>query len=133
MDPIACNYNPLANTDDNSCILPGSPCDDGNAMTINDSIDLNCNCVGIDITGLSDFNLEFSIVPNPAKEFISIEVNTIGSKALKIYDLQGKTLLVKQFQGKTELIDCTQLASGTYIIELSYMGGKKMKKLLIEH
>jgi uncharacterized delta-60 repeat protein len=133
MDPIACNYNPLANTDDNSCILPGSPCDDGNAMTINDSIDLNCNCVGIDITGLSDFNIEFSIVPNPAKEFISIEVNTIGSKALKIYDLQGKTLLVKQFQGKTELIDCTQLASGTYIIELSYMGGKKMKKLLIEH
>lgn len=132
MDPNACNYNPLANIDDQTCILPGSPCDDGNAMTINDSIDVNCNCVGIDITGLNPTHFEFSIVPNPAKDLITIEVGTAGLKTIKVFDLQGKVLLLKSFQGFTELIDCSQLANGSYIVELSNNEGKKIKKLLVQ-
>jgi len=46
MNPLACNYNPLATVDDGSCIMPGSSCNDGNPNTMNDSIDANCNCVG---------------------------------------------------------------------------------------
>jgi uncharacterized delta-60 repeat protein len=45
-DPLACNYNPLANQNNGTCIYPGSPCDDGNPNTTNDSIGPNCNCVG---------------------------------------------------------------------------------------
>lgn len=132
MDPNACNYNPLANIDDQTCILPGSPCDDGNVMTINDSIDVNCNCVGIDITGLNPTHFEFSIVPNPAKDLITIEVGTAGLKTIKVFDLQGKVLLLKSFQGFTELLDCSQLANGSYIVELSNNDGKKIKKLLVQ-
>ena len=132
MDPNACNYNPLANIDDQTCILPGSPCDDNNVMTINDSIDVNCNCVGIDITGLNPTHFEFSIVPNPAKDLITIEVGTTGLKTIKVFDLQGKVLLLKSFQGYTELIDCSQLANGSYIVELSNNDGKKIKKLLVQ-
>ncbi len=55
MNPLACNYNPLATIDDGSCILPGSTCDDGNPNTINDSIGPNCNCVGaIIVPGCTD-------------------------------------------------------------------------------
>lgn len=132
MDPNACNYNPLANIDDQTCILPGSPCDDGNVMTINDSIDVNCNCVGTDITGLNPTHFEFSIVPNPAKDLITIEVGTAGLKTIKVFDLQGKVLLLKSFQGFTELLDCSQLANGSYIVELSNNDGKKIKKLLVQ-
>jgi hypothetical protein len=132
MDPNACNYNPLANIDDQTCILPGSTCDDGNVMTINDSIDVNCNCVGIDITGLNPTHFEFSIVPNPAKDLITIEVGTAGLKTIKVFDLQGKVLLLKSFQGFTELLDCSQLANGSYIVELSNNDGKKIKKLLVQ-
>jgi len=132
MDPNACNYNPLANIDDQTCILPGSPCDDGNVMTINDSIDVNCNCVGTDITGLNPTHYEFSIVPNPAKDLITIEVGTAGLKTIKVFDLQGKVLLLKSFQGFTELLDCSQLANGSYIVELSNNDGKKIKKLLVQ-
>ena len=46
MNPLACNYNPSATVDDGSCILPGFPCNDANPNTMNDSIDINCNCVG---------------------------------------------------------------------------------------
>lgn len=132
MDPNACNYNPLANIDDQTCILPGSPCDDNNVMTINDSIDVNCNCVGIDITGLNPTHFEFSIVPNPANDLITIEVGTAGLKTIKVFDLQGKVLLLKSFQGFTELLDCSQLANGSYIVELSNNDGKKIKKLLVQ-
>ena len=133
MDPNACNYNPLANIDDQTCILPGSPCDDGNVMTINDSIDINCNCVGIDITGLSENHFEFNLNPNPAKDLITIEVSTVGLKTMKVIDLQGKVLMVKSFQGFSELLDCSQLANGSYIVEISNHEGKKIKKLLIQH
>lgn len=133
MDPNACNYNPLANIDDQTCILPGSPCNDGNVMTINDSIDINCNCVGIDITGLSENHFEFNLNPNPAKDLITIEVSTVGLKTMKVIDLQGKVLMVKSFQGFSELLDCSQLANGSYIVEISNHEGKKIKKLLIQH
>lgn len=45
-DPTACNYNPEATVNDNTCSLPGGTCDDGNAGTINDVYDANCNCAG---------------------------------------------------------------------------------------
>ncbi len=55
MNVAACNYNSAANTDDGSCILPGDPCDDGNAATINDVIDANCGCSGtLVINGCTD-------------------------------------------------------------------------------
>lgn len=55
MNPLACNYNPSATVDDGSCILPGFPCNDANPNTMNDSIDVNCNCVGeLIVTGCMD-------------------------------------------------------------------------------
>ncbi len=43
----ACNYNAAANQDDGSCLYPNATCDDGNANTMNDVIDANCQCSGI--------------------------------------------------------------------------------------
>jgi len=48
MDATACNYNSNAETDDNSCTYPSSPCDDGDPNTFNDVLDNNCTCIGDD-------------------------------------------------------------------------------------
>ena len=45
-DSFACNYDPNANTNDNSCVYPGDPCDDGASNTTNDVFDANCSCQG---------------------------------------------------------------------------------------
>jgi len=45
-DPLACNYDPLADTNDGSCSIIGSPCDDGLSETTNDVIAADCMCVG---------------------------------------------------------------------------------------
>lgn len=47
----ACNYDPAAIVDDGTCILPGSSCDDGDVLTINDVIDVNCICSGTEVAG----------------------------------------------------------------------------------
>ncbi len=48
---LACNFNPAANTDDGSCLIIGSSCDDGDATTGNDVVNANCECVGTPLTG----------------------------------------------------------------------------------
>ena len=56
-DEEACNFNPEANTDNGTCEVPGSPCDDGDDMTINDLIGDDCMCVGeAAVAGCTDEN-----------------------------------------------------------------------------
>jgi uncharacterized protein (TIGR02145 family) len=43
----ACNYNASATEDDGSCLYQNATCDDGDANTMNDVIDANCQCSGI--------------------------------------------------------------------------------------
>lgn len=132
MDPNACNYNPLANIDDNSCILPGSPCDDGNAMTINDSLDVNCNCVGIDISGLYENEILFDIYPNPTSSSFVIETNLTQDKTIVITDLQGKLLFAFDSNQANEVIDCSKLASGTYFVKIVSGPSQVTKKLHVQ-
>jgi hypothetical protein len=42
----ACNYNPAATVDDQTCYFPGDACDDANSMTDFDLYDVDCVCVG---------------------------------------------------------------------------------------
>ena len=133
MDSSACNYNPLATMDDNSCILPGSPCDDGNDMTINDSLDVNCNCVGIDITGLIENQMQLELYPNPSSNSFVVATNFAAQKLILITDLQGKILLEINSNKAEELIDCSQLANGTYLVKVSVHHAQLTKKLHIHH
>jgi hypothetical protein len=133
MDPNACNYNPLANIDDNSCILPGSPCDDGNALTINDSLDMNCNCVGLDISGVLENQIQFEIYPNPSSTAFTIATNFTQNKTVYITDLQGKVLLQINSNKSTDSIDCTPLANGTYLVQVKTTATQLTKKLHVQH
>ncbi|MFM2228028.1 MAG: hypothetical protein RL664_1371 [Bacteroidota bacterium] len=51
MDNTACNYNPLAVTDNGSCAFPGDACNDNIATTTGDTYDANCDCAGTPIAG----------------------------------------------------------------------------------
>jgi len=42
----ACNFNPLANYDNGTCLFAGQPCNDNNSATLIDIINQNCECVG---------------------------------------------------------------------------------------
>lgn len=54
-DSTACNYNLVANTDDGTCIVPGSSCDDADTLTFNDVITIDCSCIGtVGVLGCTD-------------------------------------------------------------------------------
>jgi hypothetical protein len=53
-DMMACNFNADATVDDGSCILPGDACDDGDATTINDTVQPDCSCSGETVPGCTD-------------------------------------------------------------------------------
>jgi uncharacterized protein (TIGR02145 family) len=54
-NPAACNYNPIANVDDNHCVLVGDPCNDNQSSTFNDVLNNNCECQGsIDLLGCTN-------------------------------------------------------------------------------
>ncbi len=44
--PAACNFNPNATAENGRCVYPNAACDDGDAFTISDAYNQNCECVG---------------------------------------------------------------------------------------
>ncbi len=69
-DPSACNYNSVATIENGSCLFIANPCDDGDANTIDDAVNLSCECVGvIAVLGCTDidacnFSLEANVEDN---------------------------------------------------------------------
>ena len=45
-DSEACNYDPVATTDNGNCVFVGDSCNDGDVDTVNDTIQANCDCAG---------------------------------------------------------------------------------------
>ena len=45
-DEMACNYDPVADVSDGSCLFVGQSCDDGLVSTLNDVVTENCQCEG---------------------------------------------------------------------------------------
>jgi uncharacterized protein (TIGR02145 family) len=69
-DPSACNFNNLANTENNSCLYSGNTCDDNNPSTTNDIINEGCGCMGIQGSGTGNY-----LIPGLdycATEYISV-------------------------------------------------------------
>jgi len=45
-DANACNFNENATIDDGTCYIIGDYCDDNNSITVNDIVNINCECEG---------------------------------------------------------------------------------------
>lgn len=50
-DLFACEYDPAATVDDGSCATYfGNACDDGNDLTIGDTVQFDCSCQGLEVS-----------------------------------------------------------------------------------
>jgi hypothetical protein len=66
-------------------------------------------------------------------DLLILETSLAEQKTIYIIDLQGKVLREISALGHTQTIDCSALASGTYLVKVRVNGSEKMKKLLIQH
>ena len=132
MDPTACNYNPLANVDDSSCLFPGDACDDGDATTINDVYSATSECSGV-TNGLNELTNIASVYPNPTSDLVTIEfTGLIEGAVLQLSDVQGRILLTKKVLSNKETISVGQFETGTYFISIKGTKQAIVKQIIIE-
>jgi len=117
---LACNYDDLANINDDSCIYP------------EDGYDCFGNCLNDpDQDGICDdfysgiYNEEasyLSLYPNPTNNFINIKVDNLNNEVCKIdiYNQLGQRVISQDiFHGNNSIIlDVAFLAQGNYTAEL---------------
>jgi hypothetical protein len=116
MDSTACNFDPMAFVDDNSCIQIGSSCDDGDSTTVNDSVDSNCLCVGITVGVLEQNDQILFLFPNPANDFLTIQLpNATGMANVSIYNSTGQAVMNKIVNDNGQItLSIDSLSSGMY-------------------
>ena len=129
-DIDACNFSLEANVEDNSCLYEGSPCDDGNAETLNDVINSSCLCEGI-INNVDELqeSAALSCFPNPANDRLNIQFTSAlgGIASIVISDLTGKTCANRTLSFGTGInvqsIHVDTLPAGTYFVSMVLDGG----------
>ncbi len=87
------------------------------------------------IEELSAINLEFTISPNPAKDFLIINYPLINGKEkinLTITDVNGNKVFESQLLQTLSTISLTKFSKGIYFVELSNDRQKAVKKFLKE-
>ncbi len=108
------NFNEISNDDTlsvegvgNNWVIPQS------AYIYIDSVSLTlCDDVGIEEKPIDNID----IYPNPAQDFVSVELPKNISKAqLAIYNLTGQLVLQKQIMQPNQQIPITELGNGVYI------------------
>ena len=80
---------------------------------------------GLASNTIKDIEDDFIIVPNPAKNEISINTSK-KIKSIKVYNITGNLILNK----KSEAINISNLKSGLYFIEINMQNNVKTKKFI---
>ena len=89
-DSSACNYDPAATDNDDSCLFTGDACDDEDVNTEGDVIQEDCSCAGFQtfVDELED--LSVLIFPNPVFATLTITLNK--KSTLQVFDAVGKLM-----------------------------------------
>jgi hypothetical protein len=115
-NPSACNFNPDATVENNSCIIPGTACNDNNSATVNDVIQSNCQCAGNPIDpGCSGFTVSNN-TSNPTCPGVangSIAVTASGNSGPFSY----------LWSNGSSSASINNLTPGTYSVSITDNGG----------
>lgn len=80
-------------------------------------------------------NTRFTVSPNPANQYVQLQLNSnvSGTITIELKDITGKTVLQQQQQanGGTINLNTAAVANGTYVIRLLYNGEQYVQKVLI--
>jgi hypothetical protein len=85
------------------------------------------NCIGIE----ANTNHRLSVYPNPVNDNFTVKTDFTQPSVLKIYDNQGKIVVVQKIIGTVENINVSALQQGVYILVVSDGNQVVRKKLQI--
>lgn len=73
----------------------------------------------------------FSIYPNPANDFLTIQTE-IESAQMSVYDINGKKVMQKMMITNKEQIDISMFESGIYVVELKNEKGQSARRKFVK-
>lgn len=112
----ACNYDPLAEDDNGSCIIVGDACDDGDPLTFNDTYNEDCECAGEPETGIEEREaFAFIVRPNLTGEVWDISSNRVVER-LMILDMAGRSYYDGFPKTKDIRLEVSDFPSQVYVI-----------------
>jgi len=80
-------------------------------------------------------NTKFTVSPNPANQFVQLQLNgnISGMVTIQLKDITGKTVLQQKQQvtGSNVMLSTANLANGSYVINMLYNGEQFVQKVLI--
>jgi hypothetical protein len=130
-DMNACNFNPNATDDDESCVSIGDECDDNDALTVGDVIDENCDCVGQgDPAGLEYLDLGFQMGPNPASQTVFISASTAIQQVI-VLNASGVKILQEASMSSSLELDFQGIPDGIYLVKCYIGDGWMTRKIVV--
>lgn len=89
-------------------------------------------CIGPCTLGIPEEpKSEFSIIPNPASESCTINLNANAVATIEVYDLFGRLIISQRGTGVTK-IDISALAPGMYSVRVSTADSMSEQKLIVQ-
>jgi hypothetical protein len=107
--------------------------EDINTFWLNTDFVSDCFTIGIEQSLKSDVN-EIFLNPNPAKDVLSIALNSNNEKIknCKILDLNGREVIIKEVNNINPQLDISSLSKGIYIIEITTKMGDIVREKFVK-
>lgn len=89
-------------------------------------------CFEITVLGTRDFDMQnsFKLYPNPVKDFITIEMNSVNSAKLNVFDATGNVIISKELKATSTKLSLSHLPVGVYLFRISNDTGTVTKKVI---
>lgn len=115
MDSLACNYDVAATEDNESCLLIGDACDDGDETTQDDVIQEDCGCAGSPATIVGELDdTSVLIFPNPVATTLTITLNS--KSTLRVFNSIGK-LVEETGPVSSWVLNVSNWSKGVYTVK----------------
>ena len=78
-------------------------------------------------------NISFSVIPNPASDFVLITTNGLDNASIKIIDILGNNLYSENITS-TKKVDISDFKNGIYFISIESSDSKiANRRLIVKH
>ena len=116
-ETVTVQYESAVNTDVNT------------QVGVTDADGSSASTAGVEESG-SEFAI--NVYPNPAKEFVSVNLNIEGQATLSLTDLNGKVINTGVYGSGIVTLDVQNLAGGTYLLKVEKEAGIAHTQRLIK-
>lgn len=112
----------------------GSPCDDGLAWTLNDTLDTNCLCMGIPTAVVEQDDARWRLWPNPAKDQVYLQAPPLGAVSITVLDVRGRVVQVLERHLGNGPVNwpTSGLARGSYAVRILSPHAVRVMRLVVQ-